>query len=111
MKIDFNEKDGIVIFNLSGKVMGGEDATMFHGHIHEHVDAGKTKVVVNLAKVDWMSSVGLGMLIAALTTLKNNKGDLKIANVTKSIETLITITRVITVFDTYDSVEEAVNAF
>lgn len=111
MKIQDELKDGAVIISLEGKVMGGPDATMFHGKLHEYVNAGNKKVVVNLAKVEWMSSVGLGMLISALTTVKNNGGQMKLANVTENIESLLTITRLVTIFKTYDSIEDAIASF
>ena len=60
MKISDEVKDDTVVFRLGGKVMGGNDATMFHGKLHEYIDGGKKKVVVDLKKVEWMSSVGLG---------------------------------------------------
>jgi len=111
MKITDELKDGIVIIGLEGKVMGGPDATMFHGKLHEYVNSGNKKVIVDLSKVEWMSSVGLGMLISALTTMKNNEGVMKLANVTENIESLLTITRLVTIFQTHDSVEEAMNSF
>ena len=111
MKISEKVKDDAVVISLEGKVMGGPDATMFHGKLHEYTNAGKKKVVVDLAKVEWMSSVGLGMLISALTTMKNSQGDLKLANVTQSIQSLLTITRLITIFKTYDTIDEAIAAF
>ncbi|MCX6826077.1 MAG: STAS domain-containing protein [candidate division Zixibacteria bacterium] len=111
MKITDEIKGDVAIIHLEGKVMGGPDATMFHGRLHEIVKGGKKHVVIDLAKVEWMSSVGLGMLISALTTLKNNQGELKLASVTKSIQSLLTITRLITIFETYDSIEQAIKSF
>lgn len=111
MKMQDEIKGNVAIIYLEGKVMGGPDATMFHGKLHELVNAGKKQVVVDLAKVEWMSSVGLGMLISALTTVKNAKGELKLANVTESIKSLLTITRLVTIFDTHDSVEKAIASF
>lgn len=111
MKIKDDFKDGVAIINLEGKIMGGTDATMFHGKVHEYMNNAFKKVIVDVGKVDWMSSVGMGMLISALTTIKNNDGALRIANVTENIKSLLTITRLITIFDTNDSVEEAMKAF
>ena len=91
--------------------MGGPDATVFHGKLHEYVSGGKKKIIIDLSKVEWMSSVGLGMLISALTTMKNNDGKLFLANVTDSIETLLTITRLVTIFKTFDSIDEAIKGF
>jgi anti-sigma B factor antagonist len=111
MKISDELRGDVAIIHLEGKVMGGPDATMFHGKLHELVNAGRKKVVIDLGKVEWMSSVGLGMLISALTTMKNNQGELKLAAVTKSIQSLLTITRLVTIFQTHDSVDDAVKAF
>jgi len=111
MKISDDTKGDVAIIKLEGKVMGGPDATTFHGKLYEMVNAGRKKVIVDLGKVDWMSSVGLGMLISALTTMKNNQGELRLANVTKSIESLLTITRLVTIFKTFDSIDEAIASF
>jgi anti-sigma B factor antagonist len=111
MKITDEVKGNVAVIHLEGKVMGGPDATMFHGKLHEFVNAGKKKVVIDLGGVEWMSSVGLGMLISALTTLKNNGGELKLAGVTKTIQSLLTITRLTTIFDTSDTVDEAIKKF
>ena len=90
--------------------MGGEETTMFHGKLHEYIDQNKKNIVVDLSKVDWVNSVGLGMLISALTTVKNSGGRLVLANITK-IESILTITRLITVFEHYDSRAEALQSF
>lgn len=111
MKMQDEIKGNVAIIHLEGKVMGGPDATMFHGKLHELVSGGKKQVVIDLGKVEWMSSVGLGMLISALTTVKNAKGELKLANVTESIKSLLTITRLVTIFDTHDSVDKAIKSF
>jgi anti-sigma B factor antagonist len=110
MKFQDELKGDIVILDLSGKIMGGEETTMFHGKIHEYIGLNKKKFVVDLAKVDWMNSVGLGMLISALTTVKNAGGRLVLANITK-IESILTITRLITVFEHYDSRDLALKSF
>ena len=110
MKFDDQLEGNAVIFDVSGKIMGGEEATMFHGKIHEYINRNKKNVVVDLAKVDWINSVGLGMLISALTTVKNSGGRLVLANITR-IESILSITRLISVFEHYDSREEAVKSF
>jgi len=111
MKISEKIQDDAVVISLEGKVMGGPDATVFHGKLHEYVSGGKKKVVVELGKVEWMSSVGLGMLISALTTMKNAGGGMKLANVTDSINSLLTITKLVTIFETFDTVEDAIKSF
>ena len=110
MKFDDSVENDIVILDVSGKIMGGEETTMFHGKLHEYIDQNKKNIVVDLSKVDWVNSVGLGMLISALTTVKNSGGRLVLANITK-IESILTITRLITVFEHYDSRAEALQSF
>lgn len=111
MKISDSKKEDVVIISLAGKVMGGPDADIFHTKVHEFIESGARKIVIDLAKVEWMSSVGLGMLISALTALKNNEGELRLANITDNIESLLTITRLVTIFDVFDSIDEALNSF
>lgn len=109
MKFDDHLEGEIVILDVSGKIMGGEETTMFHGKIHEYINRNKKRIIVDLAHVDWMNSVGLGMLISALTTVKNAGGRLVLANISK-IESVLTITRLITVFEHYDTREAALKA-
>jgi len=110
MKFEDSLQNDIVVFDVSGKIMGGEETTMFHGKLHEYINQKKNNVVVDLSKVDWVNSVGLGMLISALTTVKNSGGRLVLSSITK-IESILTITRLISVFEHYDSRDEAIKSF
>ena len=111
MKLTDRVEGGVSILEPSGKIMGGPDATMLHERIHEFVENDVKKVVIDLAKVDWLNSTGLGILISGLTTLRDNGGELKLANVTEKIHSLLTITKLVTVFESHDSVESAVASF
>ncbi len=111
MKLSSHQVGDVAVLEPKGKIMGGPDATLLHDHLHDLIKENKKNVVIDLAKVDWMNSTGLGILISGLTTLRNNGGELKLANVTEKIESLLTITKLITVFENYDSVEEAVGSF
>ncbi len=110
MKFNDELQGNIVTFEVSGKIMGGDETALFHGTIHEYLDKNKKNFIIDLSKVDWMNSVGLGMLISALTTVKNAGGRLVLANIDK-IESILTITRLITVFEHYDNREEALKSF
>ena len=83
MKLSDRIQDEIVILEPKGKIMGGPDASLLHDKLHEYIEQNKTKVIVDLSKVDWMNSTGLGILISGLTTVRNNNGELKLANLTK----------------------------
>ena len=111
MKLSAREDKGVVILEPKGKIMGGPESTVLHDNLHELINQGKKKVVIDLAKVDWMNSTGLGILISGLTTMRNNGGELKLSNVTEKIQSLLTITKLITIFETFDSVDQAVQSF
>ena len=104
-------KDGVAILALKGKLMGGPESTGLHDRVHGLIDDGINQVVVDMAKAKWMNSSGLGALMASLTTLRNAGGDLKLANVSKKIESLLLITKLMYVFETYNSVDRAVASF
>ncbi len=111
MKIKTSEKYGAVVIELKGNVMGGDDTKDFNELLHKLVDEGKINIVIDLSEVKFMNSSGLGMLIGGLTTMKKANGTLKLARVTEKIESLLIITKLVTIFEFYETVEEAVNSF
>jgi anti-sigma B factor antagonist len=111
MKLGDYEKDGVAVLEPKGKIMGGPDATLLHEKLHECIEKGIKKIVIDLAQVDWMNSTGLGILISGLTTIRNNGGELKLANVTEKIRSLLAITKLVTVFEAYDSIDDAIKSF
>jgi len=110
MKIKTTEKYGAVIIELKGNVMGGDDTKDFNDLLHKLIEEGKIRVVINLGDVKFMNSSGLGMLIGGLTTMKKANGFYKLANVTDKIESLLIITKLITIFEHYDSVDKALES-
>lgn len=74
MKYDIKEQFNCIVITLKGNVMGGPNVEIFRNELHKLIDEGKTNVVVNLGKVKFMNSSGLGILIGALTTMKNAGG-------------------------------------
>lgn len=111
MRLSDREINNVVILEPKGKIMGGPDASLLHDRLYELIENDKKKVVIDLGGVEWMNSTGLGILISSYTTLRNHQGELKLANVTDKIQSLLTITKLISVFEAHDSVEEAVNSF
>ncbi len=111
MSFNVSERYNCVVFEFKGNVMGGPDALTLNEKLHELIDQGKKNAVVDLSRVKFMNSSGLGMLIGALTTMRNAGGDLRIANATDKIESLLMITKLITVFQHFRSLEEAVDSF
>jgi anti-sigma B factor antagonist len=111
MKLTDRMQDGVVVLEPKGKIMGGPDASLLHDKLYEYIKQDRRHVVVDLAQVDWMNSTGLGILISGYTTLRNNDGLLKLANVTDKIQSLLTITKLVSVFEAFDSVDDAVKSF
>ncbi|TSA27294.1 MAG: anti-sigma factor antagonist [Ignavibacteriales bacterium] len=111
MKVKTIEKYGAVVIELKGNVMGGPEAQEFSDTLHKLIDGDKKNVIVDLAETKFMNSSGLGMLISGYTTMKNGGGSMKLANATEKIESLLVITKLITVFEHYTSVDDAVNSF
>ena len=111
MKLSDRMEGEIAILEPKGKIMGGPDASLLNDKIHEFIEKNQKKVVVDLSQVEWMNSTGLGILISGYTRLRTHEGFLKLANVTDKIQSLLTITKLVTVFETYDSVAEAIASF
>lgn len=111
MKTKVNERYEAVIIELKGNVMGGEDTKEFNDLLHKLIDEGKKNIVVDLSDVKFMNSSGLGMMIGGLTTMKKAGGSLKLARVTEKIESLLIITKLITIFEFYDNVDDAIKSF
>ena len=111
MNYNVDERYNSVVITLKGNVMGGPDGTKIHDTLHELKENGKKNVVVDLSKVKFMNSSGLGMLISGMTTMRNAGGDLRLANVADRIQSLLIVTKLITVFKHYGSVEDAVQSF
>ena len=111
MKFSVREQDGVIILAPKGKIMGGPDSTELHEKLRELIKNNTKKVIIDLAEVDWMNSTGLGILISGLTTMRGAGGELKLARVTDKIQSLLVITKLVTVFENHDSVEAAVGSF
>ncbi len=111
MNIDVKEHNGVSVITVKGNLMGGPETTALHEKVKELVEQNKKKVVIDLSHVKWMNSSGLGTIMGCLTSLKNAQGDLKLCGVTEKVKSLFMITKLITLFETYATQEEAVNAF
>lgn len=101
----------VAILDFSGKIMGGPDAGLLNDKLHELIDNNQVRVVADLGNVDWMNSSGLGILIQGLNTMRNNGGDIKLANVTERIKSLLMITKLTRIFEIFDTVDDAVAGF
>ncbi len=96
----------VAVFELSGKLLGGPEATLFQGRIGEYVNLNKNKILVDLGGVKWTNSRGLGMLIAALKAVESSGGRMALTNI-ETVRSLLAVSRLATVFEHFDSRDEA----
>ena len=104
-------QEDYIILKISGKLMGGNETKEVHENVKSMLAKGINKIVIDLSKVKWVNSQGLGILIACLTSVSNAEGQLKITGATKKVKSLFMITQLITVFETFKSVDQAVASF
>lgn len=110
MKFTDELHKNLVIFRLTGRILGGNDLTLFQGRVLEYINLNKSNVVLDLSGIDRINSIGLGMLTAMFNTTQNAGGRLVLANTT-GVDSILSLTRLVTVFDSYDSVGEAAQSF
>ena len=112
-ELDVNERQAgdVTILDLSGEVRIGEGSIALRDSIRGLADQGKTKLLLNLGGVKYIDSSGIGELIANYTTVTRQGGQLKLLNLTDRIQNLLVITKLLTVFDSYDSEAEALQSF
>ena len=111
MKIKVREQGNVVVFDVSGRVMGGPDADTFHNLVKETIHDGKKQILVNLAKVNWINSTGLGILIAAYTSIRDAGGEFKLANISDRIESILMVTKLSGIFESFESEDEALASY
>ncbi len=103
--------DGVMILDLSGGIRLGEENAYLHNTIRSLVSAGEKKVLLNLAEVSKIDSSGMGEMIAAWTTLQKNGGEVRLLNLTQSVAQLMMLTKLLTVFETYENETDALQSF
>jgi anti-sigma B factor antagonist len=111
MKIVERQVSDVTILDLHGKILIGEGDDALRDAVTKLVDGGKTRILLNLADVPYVDSAGLGEIVRCYTTVSRKNGKLKLLNLTKKIQDLLSITKLLTVFETYESEDEAVKSF
>ena len=101
----------VTVLDLKGKMTLGEGDELLKDKINSLLAAGKKKLLLNLEAVPYIDSAGLGEVVRTYTTVSRQGGSLKLLNLTKRIEDLLSITKLLTVFDTYDNEADAVKSF
>jgi anti-sigma B factor antagonist len=113
MALQISEKqiDGVTVLGFEGRITLGDESNQLRTKVKEVLGKGKSQIVLDLAGVSYIDSAGLGMLMAGYASAQNQGATLKLANLTKKFNELLNITKLVTIFDTYDSVEAAVKSF
>jgi anti-sigma B factor antagonist len=102
---------GVSILDLTGKIVLGEGDVQLKERIKDLLSDGQGRILLNLAEVNYIDSAGLGSIIGSYTTVKRDGGSLKLVNLTKRIQDLLAITKLITVFETFDNEADALDSF
>jgi anti-sigma B factor antagonist len=111
MKASTRQVDGVTIVDLSGRITLGEGSVVLRDTIKDLLGKGQKKILLNLGDVSYIDSSGIGELVSAFTSVRNQGGELKLLNLTKKVHDLLQITKLYTVFDVKDDEAVAIAAF
>jgi anti-sigma B factor antagonist len=111
MQIEERKVGDVVVLDLKGKVMLGQGDELLKDKVNSIVNQGHRKIVLNLADVPYIDSSGLGEIVRTYTTVSRQGGSMKLLNLTKRVNDLLAITKLLTVFETFDTEDDAVKSF
>jgi|SRR5580700_2744093 anti-sigma B factor antagonist len=111
MHIEERSVGGVTVLDVTGKITLGDGNQLLKDKVNSLVNQGHTKILLNLAGVPYIDSAGLGEIVRSYTTVSRQGGSLKLLNLTKRITDLLSITKLLTVFETFESESEAVRSF
>jgi anti-sigma B factor antagonist len=106
-----HQQGSVTVIALEGKIMGGEDMSVFQRAVEEAAESENKRVVVDLDRVEWMNSTGLGMIISGCARLKNVNGIMKIARPNAKMESLLRINKLERLFEIHPTLEAAIESF
>ena len=111
LKVSTRQVDGVSIVDCSGRITLGEGSVVLRDTVKDLLGKGQKKILLNLADVNYIDSSGIGELVSAYTTAKNQGGELKLLKLTKKVHDLLQITKLYTVFEVKDDEAAAVKSF
>jgi anti-sigma B factor antagonist len=111
LNISERQVGDVTILDMDGKITIGEGSVALRTAIRRLLEEGKKKILLNLAKVGYIDSSGIGELVSSYTAINKESGELKLLNLTQKLQDLLTITKLLTVFDVYESEEEALKSY
>ena len=112
-ELNINERQAgdVTVLDMSGKITIGEGSVQLRTAIRRLLEEGKKRILLNLGGVSYIDSSGIGELVSSFTAINKEGGQLKLLNLTQKLQDLLTITKLLTVFDVYESEAEALNSF
>jgi anti-sigma B factor antagonist len=111
VKISTRQVDGVTVLDMSGRITLGEGSVQLRDAVRELLAKGQKNILLNLGDVTYIDSSGIGELVSAFTTTKNQGGELKLLNLTRKVHDLLQITKLYTVFDVKDDEASAISSF
>ena len=111
MKITTRQVDGVTILDLSGRITLGEGSVLLRDAVRDLLAKGSKNILLNLGDVNYIDSSGIGELVSAYTTARNQGGELKLLNLTRKVHDLLQITKLYTVFDVKDDEASAIASY
>ena len=111
MEIKIQEDGEITVLKIKGNIVGAPLSIRLSQSIYDLVENGKNKLVLDLSKVNWMNSAGIGLIVGGLTTLRNNGGDLKLACPSGKVKNLFDLTNISAIMGVFKSVKDAKQSF
>ncbi len=111
MELQERHVGDVVVLDISGQLTLGDDSVRLRDKINSALHQGSRNILLNLGGVSYIDSAGLGELVSSFTTVKRENGSLKLFNLGKQSQDQLTITKLVMVFDTFDTEQEGVNSF
>lgn len=111
MKASTRQVNGVTVVDMSGRITLGEGSVILRDTVRDLLGKGQKKILLNLGDVTYIDSSGIGELVSAFTSVRNQGGELKLLNLTKKVHDLLQITKLYTVFDIKDDETAAVGSF
>jgi anti-sigma B factor antagonist len=111
LRATYRDAGVVTVVDIGGRITLGEGSALLRKTIRELLDDGRTKIVLNLADVNYIDSSGIGELVTAFTTVKKAGGDLKLLQLTKRVHDLLQLTKLFTVFEVYSDENTALRSF
>jgi anti-sigma B factor antagonist len=111
LNITERQAGDVVVLDMTGRITIGEGSIALRSAIRRLLEEGKTKILLNLAGVGYIDSSGIGELVSSYTAIGKYSGQLKLLNLTQKLQDLLAITKLLTVFDVYESEAEALNSY